>query len=258
MTGTSMTDVGTLAGNETRALARRLRVSARVHPDDFIYQFVANHPEVPDPLEYYLTDGRNSAERLREVLSCHSQLLDAESFDLLEFASGYGCVSRHLPRVLPGANVIASDIHPRAMAFVRDELALPVALSRSDPQQLDLGVRFDVVFALSFFSHMPAATWGAWLDCLFRHTRTGGLLVFTTHGRISQRETLPLAELDADGFWFSPVSEQQDLDVAEYGSTVTSKDYVDGQVRTRLDTDVSEFLEGYWWDHQDLYVVRRP
>jgi hypothetical protein len=258
LTGTSTADVGTLPSGENRALARRLRVSPCVHPDDFIYQFVANHPEVPDPLEYYLTDGRNSAERLREVLSRHSELLDAESFDLLEFASGYGCVSRHLPRVLPGANVIASDIHPQAIAFVRDELALPVALSRSNPERLDLGAQFDVVFALSFFSHMPAATWGSWLASLFRHTRSGGLLVFTTHGEISRREHLTSAVLGAEGFWFEPVSEQHDLDVAEYGSTVTSKDYVDGQVRTRLDTDVSEFLEGYWWDHQDLYVVRRP
>jgi SAM-dependent methyltransferase len=258
MTTTSMLEVGTVLSEENRALSRRLRVSPRVHPDDFIYQFVANHPEVPDPLEYYLTDGRRSAERLHEVLRHHSDLLDANDFDLLEFASGYGCVSRHLARVLPSANVVASDIHPQAMAFIRDELALPVALSRSDPERFDLGAQFDVVFALSFFSHMPGATWGSWLESLFRHVRTGGLLVFTTHGEISQREHLTNAELDEAGFWFSPTSEQQDLDVAEYGSTVTSQDYVHGQVRSRLSTDVSAYHQGYWWSHQDLYVVRRP
>ncbi len=90
-------------------------------------------------LEYYLTDGRRSAERLQEVFRGHSKLLESESFDLLEFASGYGCVSRHLPRVLPNANIVACDIHPQAMAFIRDELGLPVAMSHSDPEEFDLG-----------------------------------------------------------------------------------------------------------------------
>jgi hypothetical protein len=154
--------------------------------------------------------------------------------------------------------VLASDIHPQALAFVSHELSLPVALSHRDPERFDLDLQFDVVFALSFFSHMPARTWGAWLATLFGHTRRGGLLVFTTHGAISWRRQLPGAELDEDGFWFSPVSEQQDLDVAEYGSTVTSQEYVHRQVRTRLGTDVLAWTEGIWWDHQDLYVVRRP
>jgi SAM-dependent methyltransferase len=256
--GAAMASLPDVANDENRALARKLRVSPRVHPDDFVYQFVARHPEVRDPLGYYLNDGRTSAERLHDVLHQHSTLLESEAFDLLEFASGYGCVSRHLPRVLPSGNVVASDIHPEALAFIRHELSLPVALSHNDPERFDLGRQFDVVFALSFFSHMPARTWGTWLARLFRHTRPGGLLVFTTHGEVSRRHQLPGANVDAEGFWFDPVSEQHDLDGAEYGSTVTSPEYVHRQVRTRLGSDVLACTEGIWWGHQDLYVVRRP
>lgn len=254
-------DVAVLPGavsEQNAALARRLRVSARVHPEDFVFRFVADHPQVDDPLAYYLGDGRKSADRLRDLVARHTTLLESESFDLLEFASGYGCVSRHLPRVLPGANVVASDIHPEALAFIRHELSLPVALSHADPERFDLGTQFDVVFALSFFSHMPARTWGSWLAALFRHTRPDGLLVFTTHGEVSRRVQLPGVELDAEGFWFGPFSEQQDLDGAEYGTTVTSPEYVRRQVHRQLATDVLACTEGIWWDHQDLYVVRRP
>jgi SAM-dependent methyltransferase len=256
--GQAMASLPDVANAQNRALARKLRVSPRVHPEDFVYQFVADHPDVDDPLGYYLTHGRSSAERLCEVLGEHSKVLESEGFDLLEFASGYGCVSRHLPRVLPGANLIACDIHPEALAFIRHELSLPVVLSHADPERFDLGTQFDAVFALSFFSHMPARTWATWLASLFRHTRPGGVLVFTTHGEISRRSQLPSAELGADGFWFEPVSEQQDLHGAQYGSTVTSKEYVHRQVRARLGTDVLAYTEGSWWDHQDLYVVRRP
>jgi hypothetical protein len=254
--GSAIAHLPDVASEENRALARKLRVSSRVHPDDFVYQLMARHPEVRDPLEYYLSDGRISAERLHQVLSQHSTLLESEGFDLLEFASGYGCVSRHLPRVLPEANLVASDNQPQAMAFISNELSLPVALSRSDPKRFDLGSQFDVVFALSFFSRMPARTWGAWLASLFRHTRSGGLLVFTTHGELSRRDHLTSAVLDAEGFWFEPVGEQGGLN--ECGTTVTSKDYVDRQVRSHLGTEVHAFTEGSWWNHQDLYVVRHP
>jgi hypothetical protein len=256
--GSGITSLPDVASDESQALARRLRVSPRVHPDDSIYEFFAGAPQVEDTLAFYLADGRRSAEHLHQVLGLNSTFLDSDTFDLLEFASGYGCVSRHLPRVLPDANVIASDIHPQAMAFIRDELSMSVALSDHDPQKFNVRAQFDVVFALSFFTHMPEQTWGRWLASLFQHTRRGGILVFTTHGAISQRDHFTRAVLDENGFWFSPESEQPDLDVAEYGSTVTSSDYVHNQVRTQLGTEVSSFVEGTWWRHQDLYVVRRP
>jgi hypothetical protein len=73
-----------------------------------------------------------------------------------------------------------------------------------------------------------------------------------------QRRTAAVRELDADGFWFSPVSEEFDLDAGDNGSTVATNEYVRLQVRSKLDTDVTGFAEGFWWQAQDLYVVRKP
>jgi hypothetical protein len=56
------------------------------------------------------------------------------------------------------------------------------------------------------------------------------------------------------------VSEQGDLDVAEYGTAATSIEFVSREVESFPDARVRFFLQGYWYGSQDVYVVgfRRP
>jgi 2-polyprenyl-3-methyl-5-hydroxy-6-metoxy-1,4-benzoquinol methylase len=49
----------------------------------------------------------------------------------------------------------AYDIHQQAIQFIQEKLKTEAVLSASRPEDLDLNRAFDVVFALSFFSHMP-------------------------------------------------------------------------------------------------------
>jgi hypothetical protein len=58
------------------------------------------------------------------------------------------------------------------------------------------------VFALSFFSHMPDATFAAWLERLLSAVKRGGILVFTTRGAISLRNMKAGdANFNEDGFY---------------------------------------------------------
>jgi SAM-dependent methyltransferase len=233
-------------------------VSTEIHRQDYLFQFLLHHPEVDDPLKLYIQDGRNSARRLRELLDEHAADPPTGSLTVLEFASGYGCVSRHLARQVPNAEVTCSDIHPEAMDFIGRTFSMETQLSVARPEMFALGRQFDVVFALSFFSHMPERTWGPWLEALYRHTRPGGMLVFTAHGLVSDELHIRRAVLSPEGFWFEPTSEQMDLDGDEYGVTVTSREYVMRQITTRLPDAATQFSEAFWWGHQDLYVVKRP
>jgi len=72
-------------------------------------------------------------------------------------------------------------------------------VSRHVPEDLALGRTFDVVFALSFFSHVPEATFGRWLRALFAGVSEGGILIFTTHGLASQ-PNLGNPEIPESGF----------------------------------------------------------
>jgi hypothetical protein len=82
-----------------------------------------------------------------------------------------------------------------------------------------------------------------------------GILLFTTHGETS-RQYFPQAQPDEDGFWFEASSEQQDLDTANYGQTLTSKEFVRARIAELPHATLVELREGDWWGHQDLYVVK--
>ena len=46
---------------------------------------------------------------------------------------------------------------------------------------------FDLTIALSFFSHLPDESFARWLIELFATVKPGGILAFTTHGRLNAR-----------------------------------------------------------------------
>jgi SAM-dependent methyltransferase len=247
---------------ETQALchaaAARHGVSGVVHQADLIFDFLYNNAVFPtkaDAINYYFDDGARSANKvlghIQRFTTAHER-----SQDVLEFASGYGAVTRHAKRALSPHRLASSDIHPAALNFLARELGVEAVPSAHAPADFQPPRAYDVIFVLSFFSHMPRATWHPWLERLTLALTPGGILLFTTHGELSQKY-FPQSRLDADGFWFEPQSEQRDLSGAEYGSTITSKSFVDQEI-ARLRVSSVFYEQGGWWDHQDLYIVRRP
>ncbi len=243
--------------------AAKWNVAADIHKDDFIFQFLFGHMAFPNrqsAIAYYFDDGRKSAEQLKSLLTDLIGLRfgsDAPA-EILEFASGYGCVSRHFKNVMPASHITACDIHTEALTFVSEKLGVPSLPSSANPSNFNLGRRFDIVFALSFFSHMPDESWGRWLGALFSHVKPGGYLIFTTHG-IRSSAHFGNPTLDEKGYWFRADSEQKDLPLTDYGSTMVASHYVLNQIFTLSSRPLlADFKFGYWWGHQDLYVLFRP
>ena len=242
---------------ELRAVAAEFACAAKVHRKDFVYDFMTKHEVLREhPEQYYFADGKRSADRLVELVRRTASFGD-KPYSVLEFASGYGCVTRHLRNVLPAGTLTACDIHAEAVDFIEREIGVGAMMSTRRPADFDLGRRFDVVFALSFFSHMPDRTFGPWLAALFRHVEPGGRLIFTTHGAVTHRKFMPYAEL-SNGYWFNAASEQLDLDTTDYGTTISMPEYVNRQISEHLLAPVEYFEQGCWWEHQDVYVIAKP
>lgn len=243
--------------DQIEEIAAGFGVRPAVHPADMIFHFIATNSCFPDSyqaIQYYFSDGKRSADRLRELLA--TWLPDKQG-RLLEFASGYGCVTRHfLAGALPGWEVTSADIHHEAVLFLQ-ELGGRAVPSVSRPEMLRLQP-VDAVFALSFFSHMPDSTFLRWLACLYDLILPGGLLIFTTHGYQSLRY-LGQPQFNEEGYWFKAASEQFDLPCDEYGLMAVTPAYVCERIK-RLPgaPQIAVFNEGLWWTHQDLWVVRRP
>jgi hypothetical protein len=164
-------------------------------------------------------------------------------------------MTRHLREHLPAAKITACDIHDMAVSFVRETFGVSSVLSVDEPEKLDVGPsKFDVICAVSFFSHLPRETWSRWLKSLAFNVAPNGVLIFTTHGLRSQLGSM---KPGADGFAFSPVSEQDDLDPSKYGTSLTTFDFVYRNVRDLDGVVLVHFQEALWWGHQDAYVIRK-
>jgi hypothetical protein len=250
-----------------RAAAERHGVEAEVHPKDFMYLHHVNYwfakgQPLADPINYYFQDGEYSATKLAGIVAS----LDYDpgrKVKLLEFASGYGCVSRNLKK-LTQFELVSCDIHRDAIDFLRSEIGVKAILSAHVPEQFAPPETYDVVFALSFFTHMPRTTWGRWLRALYNTVNVPGYLIFTTHGRNQwelQKELHAQVGLTPvlsdDGYWFQPISEQKDLDTAEYGSAVALPEFVHAEVARQTGARSVKCQEAEWWGTQDLWIIKR-
>ncbi|KAB2644788.1 MAG: class I SAM-dependent methyltransferase [Verrucomicrobia bacterium] len=234
-------------------------VNTEIHENDFIFDFLVSNPcfsNIKEASNYYFEDGLKSANLLRKILFEELFLMDAlKNIKLLEFASGYGCVTRHISSIIPGLNLTASDIHLEASQFIKDNFGCSFIQSTTNPDDYPNEI-FDIIFALSFFSHMPRSTWTKWLNTLVNRCNPGGYIIFTTHG-FESLKYLNCPSLDQDGFFFRSDSEQKDLAITDYGLTATSPLFVIKEIDKINKCKLISLKIGYWWSHQDLYILKR-
>ncbi len=242
----------------TSEIARNFGVDPHVHLADFVFLYHMDGKDkrpLEDALRVYFEDGRQSAARLTELV--REFLPQRPKPRLLEFASGYGCLTRYFVNDPTFFQTTACDIHAEAVDFIRDALGTRAVLSNREPGKLDLGgEQFDVVFALSFFSHIPPTTFAHWLNRLLDAVADGGLLIFTTHGRSGQA-AINLQTLGPDGYCFNPISEQKDLPTNEYGTMVVTPYYVLDAISGRSDFALKLYRESFWWGFQDIFILER-
>lgn len=240
--------------------ANETGVASAIHADDLIYRFLIENPcflTIDLAVKYYFYDGQKSAKKLKDLLFSQLGLRCRWDTSLLEFASGYGCVTRHLVRELAPVNIVSCYIHEAACSFINSAIGVKTILSATNPEDIKIdNDSFDAVFALSFFSHMPDHTWSRWLKALFDKVKPGGYLIFTTQG-ITSRKYFGDPAIPDSGIWFTPSSEQKDLDVADYGNTIVTPTYVERVVENTLHQKILHMVEAGWWEHQDLYVVKK-
>jgi SAM-dependent methyltransferase len=250
--------------NEQRTLAcsiaAQMNVVSEINSEDMLFDFLVravfpnDHSKAVDA---YFTGGQSCAQRFAALCREH---LQSEPETVLEFASGYGRVARHAKHVLPASSWTCCDVHPRAVEFNADRLGLESFISPARPEDWSVERRFGVVFALSFFSHMPDATFAPWLKRLLSTAEPGGLLVFTTHGAISLRNMKSGgfdASFNENGFYWNPQSDQRDLDSRNYGTSAVTQSYVQRALQSLPEAELIRFQQAFWWGHQDLYVIRK-
>jgi len=238
--------------------AERFSVPADLHSDDQLLGFLVNLMGPQKAVEEYFVGGDRDARQVAQLVG--RWLPGRTPCRILEFAAGYGRVTRHLVKHLPDHQIVSSDIHPEACRFMASALRCDVRPSCYEPAELNVGSGYDLVFALSLFSHLPPKRFGTWLAALSRATAEQGFLMFTTHGEASMEGASPPAvgRLSKTlGFVFEPHSDQGDIPSSEYGTMVVTTEYVQRALANYIDNmRVESYCSRAWWNLEDEWLLR--
>lgn len=235
-----------------RSFGHWMRINCAIDPRDDIFHFFARHELARNPIREYLTDGWRTLSELMILLESVEQPL-VKTANVLEFASGFGRFTRHLVKALPG-RVTCSDIMPGSNEFLREQFGVDVFESSHRPEEIDCDDQFELVFVLSMFTHVPPAMWAPWLIALKRFVKPGGLLVFSVHNEDFAREAG--VTFKPDGTHFIASSESASLEGHIYGTTFTTREFVENSVLKALGIETALYQTFGFWSGQDAVVVR--
>ena len=235
-------------GLPLRATSRKLGLPI---PPGRLIHLVAGTEDV----NWFLDSGANAARSLREILARNG--LAVETFgSILDFGCGVGRVLRHW-RGLRGPALHGADYNPALIAWCRANLAF----ARFQVNGLDRPLEsddesFDLVYALSVFTHLSEPLQRFWVDELSRVIRPGGYLLLTTHGEHY------LGQLSADEREAFRAGRVVVHKAKREGSNDCAVFHPEQYVRTTLACgfEVVDFLpEGALGNpRQDAYLLRKP
>jgi SAM-dependent methyltransferase len=193
----------------------------------------------------------------------------AEIAAALDFGCSSGRVVRTLAAAYPNVEWHGCDPNERAIGWASENLpGIAFVVSPQKPPLPYDDARFDLVFAISIWSHFGERASLAWLEEMRRILRPGGLLVLTAHGygtvaieeSVGRRYPEQFAEivrtLYEHGFWYRPeFGEEGDWGVKdpEWGTAFMTPEWLLARVTPAW--RLAAFAPARVEDNQDLYVL---
>jgi SAM-dependent methyltransferase len=229
-------------------------VSKIIHPADEMFLFEKNNPNILFPEALYLSNGQFIFDDVLKALDLVGFKLDqAKSF--LDFASGYGRVTRFWCQRFPPDSIWAADVQHAGIDFQIKNFGVNGVYSFFDPKEVQLPLKFDLISVISLFTHLPKPRFREWLRFLIDSLSPHGLLIFSVHNENLLEKTEQ--SLLTDGFLFAPASESGTLPVLEYGTTYVSDYFLEQEIASIDGARILKVLPRGLCDFQDLVVVVR-
>lgn len=171
---------------------------------------------------------------------------------ILDFACGYGRFLRFAVFGLPHDGIHAAEVKSEALDFVTQTFHVPGIASTTDPAAFEPQERFDFIWVVSLFSHLPDALFHAWLAKLASLLTPRGVLAFSVRGA----ELLPADRTLPNGIEFQSASEDAGLDPTIYGTSYVSAEYVAETIaRVTHGRGATQRLPRALANEQDLWLV---
>ena len=168
------------------ALYARRRVKDAAAAND---KFLAANPDMvlPDPALVQRTYGSPwlrefdswGAQNAADIAALIDEHKPRDNPKVAEWGCGLGRIARHLT---DDFDYTGFDFDPSSIDWCRDHLEGTYLLNTAKPPLPTDGASFDVVFAVSIFTHLSKSAHEAWRDEILRVLRPGGVFLFTVHG----------------------------------------------------------------------------
>lgn len=143
-----------------------------------LIDLVSGQPDIP----WFLEGGKRAAAAIREALARQGVAME-ELAALLDFGCGCGRVLRHWSELAPGTEIHGSDLSLRSIEWGQRHLTFARLQTNGLAPPLPYpDETFDLIYALSVFTHLPEDLQQPWMNELRRIIRPGGFLLFSTHG----------------------------------------------------------------------------
>lgn len=198
-----------------------------IHKNDIMFLGdLKNAGNVKVAMEIYFNLGYETTKKLADLVrQSRSNPLEK----VLDFGAGYGRLSRYFKKFFGAEEYYASDIKEEAVLFTSELCGFKPVYHTSVPESFRVEERFDVIFAGSVFTHLPAGIMTQWLKVLAQHLTDDGVLLFSTRPEADLRNLS-----GSKDFLFFPVNEDEDFkstpnsikDTARYGTTFFSNAYL--------------------------------
>jgi len=202
-------------------------------------------------LAVYFGSGLRIWETFREILAWWFGSLDKIE-RLLDFASGYGRVTRFLVHDLPPSRIWVADIYAEGVRFQTEQLGVHGLVSAASPDDFAPAERFDAILVSSLFTHQAEEAFHGWLARLRGLLTPGGILIFSIH---DWSLLWPEREVAPGGFLFEAVSESGSLAKTQYGTSWVTEDFVRRAIARAAPGAASHRIPRGFLNFQDLYLV---
>ena len=226
-----------------------LDVVRDIAPGDPMYAY-------PGGRELYFIAGP-AALRLIHIAMLAARVDKVES--ILDYAFGGGRVLRTLAAAFPAASLTACDTWKEGVDFCADRFGARGVIG-GDPQTVDLGGPFDLIWCGSLLTHVDRDAFGDFLSLFASVLGPGGILVFTTRGRYvveglrtgdrllalnEDQASQMLQDYDATGFGYYANF------TATHGECVASRSWICDQLESVPALELVLFFERGWMKAQD-------
>lgn len=208
-------------------------------------------------LDSFLAVGRQCSQAIMATLKKHGVDMDSVH-DVLDFGCGCGRTLIWFTPQSGRTRFHGTDIDGEAIGWAAENLKAFSFGVNSPLPPLGYGPgAFDLVYAISVFTHLDEEYQFKWLEELNRVCRPGGMVLLTVHGRRTHGALPPVyaEKVRQDGFLYITTNITKDIFPDWYQSTYHTEEYV----RRNYDRyfDVLDYVETAMGGHQDLVVLRK-